>query len=167
MGKFAAKFAYTEAELAPIVADSYSFAAVLRKLGKKQAGGTQARLVKTIKRFGLDTAHFKRGYAPGNRYGEDHKSRHRHWTEVLVRHSQEQRTSSQFRTAMIESGIPYICDSCGNNGIWLKQKLTLQIDHKDGDRTNNARENLHFLCPNCHSQTPTYGGNKHKLKRRG
>jgi hypothetical protein len=39
--------------------------------------------------------------------------------------------------------------------------LTLQLDHKNGDNTDNRLENLRILCPNCHSQTHTFsGGNK-------
>jgi 5-methylcytosine-specific restriction endonuclease McrA len=33
----------------------------------------------------------------------------------------------------------------------------LQLEHKDGNSENNKPENLCLLCPNCHSQTPTYG----------
>lgn len=49
------------------------------------------------------------------------------------------------------------CASCGIDE-WCGQKLTLQVDHKDGDNTNDARENLEALCPNCHSLTPTFCG---------
>jgi 5-methylcytosine-specific restriction endonuclease McrA len=33
----------------------------------------------------------------------------------------------------------------------------LHLDHINGINNDNRRENLRFLCPNCHSQTPTYG----------
>jgi hypothetical protein len=36
--------------------------------------------------------------------------------------------------------------------------LSLELDHIDGDSTNNTPGNLRFLCPNCHSQTPTFRG---------
>ena len=51
----------------------------------------------------------------------------------------------------------YKCPLCGwdtphpNTG-----KPPLEIDHVDGNRRNNSRENLQVLCPNCHSLTPTY-----------
>jgi len=37
------------------------------------------------------------------------------------------------------------------------KKYPHQIDHIDGDTTNNSIKNLRLLCPNCHSLTPTYG----------
>jgi hypothetical protein len=48
------------------------------------------------------------------------------------------------------------CQICGINE-WNGKPLTLQVDHIDGDRTNNDLINLMIVCPNCHSQTETYG----------
>lgn len=44
----------------------------------------------------------------------------------------------------------------------------LEVDHSDGDHTNNAASNLRTLCPNCHSLTPTWKntGNR-KCAQRG
>lgn len=59
------------------------------------------------------------------------------------------------------------CAGCGIDS-WLGFSLQLELDHKDGDSTNNAEKNLRCLCPNCHSQTETYkarnkgNGRKHR-----
>jgi len=62
------------------------------------------------------------------------------------------------------------CEVCGinkHNGKPLK----LECDHIDGDHTNNVITNLRLICPNCHSQTPTYknknAGNGRKHRRKG
>jgi hypothetical protein len=56
------------------------------------------------------------------------------------------------------------CAKC-TLGEWLGQPITLEIEHKDGDNTNNARTNLEGLCPNYHSQTLTWKGkNKKSIK---
>jgi len=47
---------------------------------------------------------------------------------------------------------------CGVDGTWQCQPLSLDIDHIDGDFLNNEIDNLRFLCPNCHRQTPNFAG---------
>ena len=60
------------------------------------------------------------------------------------------------------------CERCGQGPIWNNEPLTLQLDHIDGDSDNNALDNLRLLCPNCHTQTETYGnagkGSRYKKK---
>lgn len=34
--------------------------------------------------------------------------------------------------------------------------LRLVLDHIDGNSTDNCRDNLRLVCPNCDSQLPTY-----------
>lgn len=62
----------------------------------------------------------------------------------------------------------YKCAECGINE-YLNQKIVLQLEHKDGNANNNDYSNLSLLCPNCHSQTPTYKGrnigNGKRIKR--
>lgn len=61
-----------------------------------------------------------------------------------------------------QNGKCFICKI----DTWCGKPLNLHIDHIDGDTRNNNRDNLQYLCPNCHSQTPTYcrsGNRKDKL----
>lgn len=50
------------------------------------------------------------------------------------------------------------CSECNIGPEWNGKLLTLQVDHINGCNTDHRIENLRFLCPNCHSQTPTYAG---------
>lgn len=54
---------------------------------------------------------------------------------------------------------------CGLGETWEGKPLRLQLDHANGDNTDNREENLRLLCPNCHSQTETYYGRNKRLKR--
>ena len=71
------------------------------------------------------------------------------------------------KTAFIyfERITEYKCAFCGINE-WNGKKLTLQKDHIDGDTTNNTMSNLRYLCPNCHTQTPTWGSKNIKDENR-
>ena len=56
-----------------------------------------------------------------------------------------------------EKLLDYHCQICGIDS-WQGQPLSLHLDHIDGNRFDSRLENLRFLCPNCHSQTPTFAG---------
>lgn len=54
--------------------------------------------------------------------------------------------------------LKHICSECEIGLEWNGKRLTLQVDHINGQNNDHRLENLRFLCPNCHSQTPTYAG---------
>jgi len=58
--------------------------------------------------------------------------------------------------------LPYICNECKIHPVWNNKPLSLQLDHKNGISNDNNINNLQWICPNCHSQTDTYAGKKHK-----
>jgi len=144
---------YTPEVLAPLVAQSTSVSGVVRLLGLREVGGTHTHLSRTIKKLDLDTSHFRR-YPPGAR-------RIRLLPEqILVRQAEGSRRQKPalLRRALLESGVPYSCASCNNDGTWLGEPLCLDVDHIDGDFHNHEFGNLRFLCPNCHRQTPNFAG---------
>lgn len=53
--------------------------------------------------------------------------------------------------------LEYKCSECGITD-WNGKSLGLQLDHINGINNDHRLENLRFLCPNCHSQTPTFCG---------
>ena len=58
------------------------------------------------------------------------------------------------------------CEKCG----WgirnpYTKKIPIELNHIDGDFTNNKIENLELICPNCHALTPSYKGANKKVGR--
>lgn len=56
------------------------------------------------------------------------------------------------------------CTLCGMLPEWNGNYLSLQVDHVDGNHKNNHPTNIRLVCPNCHSQTDTFSGKKHRNK---
>jgi len=56
------------------------------------------------------------------------------------------------------------CEECGL-AEWRGRPLSIAIHHVNGDGQDNRLENLVFLCPNCHSQTDTFGGRNGHRRR--
>ena len=61
--------------------------------------------------------------------------------------------------------LPNTCAHCGL-AEWRGKPLSLHIDHINGVKNDHRLENLRMLCPNCHSQTETYGGRNMKRRKR-
>ena len=59
----------------------------------------------------------------------------------------------------------YKCSCCGIDS-YNGKPITLWIDHIDGDATNNHQSNFRFMCPNCDSQSDTFGGKNYGKGRK-
>lgn len=156
---------YTADLLEPIVLSSTSMHDVLRALGVKITGGSQGHVKRLIDRYGISTKHFT---GRGSNRGPTHKGgvQRLRWQDILVfNRLQVREHPKRLRRAMLEAGIPNQCDVCGMGPVWNHRPLRLQIDHKNGNWADNRKQNVRFICPNCHTQTETFGS-KNKLPMR-
>ena len=120
--------AYTEELLREAVAASTSFAGLLRYLGLRQAGGTQAHIARRVRHFGIDTSHFLgQAHARGTRNNRRLKPEQ----VLVVRPAGSLRAKAPIlRRALIESGRAYLCEHCGLDPGDVP--VTLHVDHIDG-----------------------------------
>lgn len=84
-------------------------------------------------------------------------------SEILIKNSTY--CSSTLKKRLLKQNIlKNECYECGLLPIWNNKPIKLQIDHINGDHYDNRLENLRILCPNCHTQTDTYGSKQRRIK---
>jgi Zn finger protein HypA/HybF involved in hydrogenase expression len=138
---------YSDQDVIDKAKQATSLSSLLRLLGLKPSGGNYDSIKSQLQKLNVDTSH---------------------WTGQCWNKDQQLKDWSQYAHA--KSIKPHLlkerghcCESC-KLSEWLGQPITIEIDHVDGNRTNNSLDNLKLLCPNCHSQTSTWKGRKLKLK---
>ncbi|MCZ4498054.1 MAG: endonuclease [Marmoricola sp.] len=150
-----ARWKYTREILQEAVDASESVAGVLRYLNVLPSGGSHAHISRSIKKFGISTAHFT---GQGWNRGRTHPPPGPEHYLVLKEIGSPRTHGGRLRRALVMIGRPYRCERCANDGTWLSELIALHVDHIDGNYVDCRQENLRFLCPNCHSQTPTHAG---------
>ncbi|MFG2984721.1 HNH endonuclease signature motif containing protein [Streptomyces sp. NPDC048258] len=147
-----------EEALRTAVPAASSYADLMRALDLAVNDVNHRRVRRRVAQLGLDVSHFQRRAWATTRAASTRSVA----ADTLVRlpEGSPRTNRSRLHRALREIGIPYICGACGNPGEWLGQPITLQIDHISGDWLDNRRENLRYLCPNCHSLTDTWCRNR-------
>lgn len=147
------RFGRSEADVAAAVADNKSMAAAIRQLGERPHTGTYKRLRQEVARLDLPTDHWTgQGWCLGRKFPE----RKRPIDDYLV--SGRLVASAKLRARLIEDGVKeHRCEACGMSE-WHGRPIPLELDHINGDRTDNRLVNLRLICPNCHAFTSTYRG---------
>ena len=142
------------------IKNSYSISETLKKLNLTPTGARYAFIKQKVKEFKLDTSHWLGQSAS--------KGKKRHNTTeipldlILVENSTYSNTHFLKKKLIKKNLLINKCYIC-NLTTWLDKSIGLQLDHINGNRTDNRIENLRILCPNCHAQTDTYCGKNSKL----
>lgn len=156
----------SESELRHAVAQSTSIAGVLRILRRPDNTRLRALFPQLTARYAIDTSHF---LGQGHQRGKPGPTPRKRPEDVLVKHDGSRRTATrQLRRALHEVGVPERCTRCGTEPEWLGKPMTLEVDHINGDWSDDRQENLRLLCPNCHAITSTWcrGGNRNRTHPR-
>lgn len=145
-----------------VIASSKCFADVLRAYGRYRAdrtgSGGYKEIHRYIRKYSIDTSHFLNRSQLVLERGHKLIPNTGFRLENILAGKHPGYSSSKLKRRLIEAGIKEDrCEECGSGNTWNDKPLTLQLDHKNGDPSDHQLENLQILCPNCHSQTPTYG----------
>ena len=151
-------YKYTLVELKDAVASSYSIRQSLQKLGVATYGGNYDVFKRAVKYFDIDTSHFRgkgwsRGLSRGNK---------RQLSEYLVKDGPYNLSSHKIRLRLLSENVfLHQCSNCQRTE-WNDNPIPLELHHINGDKRDHRIENLLLLCPNCHSQTPSFRGKNKK-----
>ncbi len=143
---------------------SHSITELLACFGLRNIGANHKTVKKRLCENRIDFSHFKRGQTinKGKKGPLKGLSRQECLEKIFVENSLTCKTVVR-RYLKRYNLIERKCRDCNLTDIWNGKPLTLQLEHINGDSTDDRLKNLCWLCPNCHSQTPTYTG---KAKKR-
>jgi len=146
-------FKISDKEFIEIVKNSNSIREALKKFGVHPSGGNYRTFHARIKELDIDTGHFA-GKAHGKGAHLTAKANEIPIEEAFVKNGLL--GTGNLKKKILKYNLKtYKCESCGITE-WNNKKLSLHLDHINGDNFDNRLENLRFLCPNCHSQTDSY-----------
>jgi hypothetical protein len=153
------KSKYTLQQLEDACKKSTSLRRVISLLGLIEAGGNYSTVKRKIKESNIDISHFTgKGWNIGLNYKPNPP---KPLCDILVPNSNYQ--SHKLRKRLLKEGYFERKCHCCQLTHWLGHPIALELEHIDGDHTNNQISNLTLLCPNCHATTPSWRKRKSNL----
>ena len=148
-------------ELRQEVSVSSSYKDLATRFDLSCSGGTRAALFSRLELENICCEHIKRGLNSNS--GRTFKMRGFKLEDVLVANSSYK--TGNLKVKLLKHGLlENKCKICGIGPEWNGKPLTLALDHENGINNDHRLSNIRLLCPNCHSQTPTFAGRNIKKK---
>lgn len=144
-------------QFAELVARSQTYSEMLLALDYSPRGGAFRMLKERIAHERLGVSHL----LPNGSFVKQYRWAPRPHDEVFCENS-TYNSGSNLKKKMLAVGWVNECAVCGIGPAWHGKLLSLQVDHINGERTDNREENLRLICPNCHSQTDTFAGKRNR-----
>lgn len=144
--------AYSQENFIEAWTNSGSIAECARKLNLVIYGSTYKTLRYTAKELDLNEEHM---HGQGWRKGKTFTVTNARPLEEYLKIGSTI-ASSKLKAKLFRAGLKQNkCEECGLDQ-WNNKSLGCELEHINGDNMDNRIENIKILCPNCHSQTPTY-----------
>lgn len=155
------RYKHTKEELENAVKKSLAIAGVCRELNIKACGGNYKTLHHKFNEWGIDTSHFTgSAWNQGKKFTPFGKTYD--LVDVLIENSPYKNTNSLKKRLFKENIKTKQCELCQLTE-WNGKEITLELEHINGNNSDNRLCNLQILCPNCHSQTSTFRNKKRPL----
>ena len=137
------------------MAASTSWAESLRRLGLRPAGGNFRSLQNFARGIGIPSDHFDP--MAGRIAALRAANRPLRLDEILVRGSSYNR--GHLKRRLYAEGVKQrACELCGQGELWRGRRMSLILDHVNGEATDNRLENLRIVCANCAATLDTHCG---------
>src|SRR5690606_10011098 len=123
--------------------------------------GNRITIKKYVNLYHIDISHFgiNNGNVNSNRFVKTPLSK------ILISGSTYCTTTLKER--LYREGIKKReCELCGQNENWHGNRMSLILDHINGDNSDHRIENLRIVCPNCNATLPTFSGKNVKRNKK-
>lgn len=148
---------HDEQKMRDAINQSFCYADVMRNLGIQPKAGNYETVKRYIRKYSIDISHFK---SPTEliktRWENGYQVKEKNLDEYLIKDVRYNNNKRVKQLLFRDGRKKRECEMCGTGEEWNGKKLSLILDHIDGNNTNYLIENLRIICPNCDSTLDTF-----------